>query len=167
MFRKMRRFRQALPEAAVRDILLARTNGVLALSGDDGYPYAVPVSYVYDPDENCIFFHGAKEGHKIDAIHRNEKASFCVVDKDEIVPKEFTSYFRSVIVFGKIRIVEDEEEKRRSIDKLARKYSPDETDASRGAEIEKEWRALCMLRLDIENMTGKEAIELTGQRQEN
>ena len=77
MFREMRRNRQILTQAECEAILAACTNGVLAVSGDDGYPYAVPLSYVYR--DNKIFFHCAKTGHKLDAIARNEKVSFCVV----------------------------------------------------------------------------------------
>ncbi len=84
MFREMRRKRQALDAEEMADVLHKGTSGVLALSGDDGYPYAVPISYVYDG--NKIFFHCAKSGHKLDAIHRNAKASFCVIDQDQIVP---------------------------------------------------------------------------------
>lgn len=122
-----------LPKERNAAILYAGTSGVLALDGDDGYPYAVPISYVYDGKK--IYFHCAKTGHKLDAIRRNAKASFCVVDQDQIVPEEYTTYFRSVVVFGQIRILENENEKRLAIEKLAIKYSPDESAASREAEI--------------------------------
>lgn len=89
------------------------TSGVLAVSGDDDYPYAVPLSYVYDGHK--IYFHGAKAGHKLDSIVKNPKASFCVIDKDQIVPDEYTTYFRSVIVFGTIRILHDEAEKEKPL----------------------------------------------------
>ena len=75
---------------------------VLALLGDNDYPYAVPISYVYD--DGKVYFHSAKSGHKIDAIQRTAKASFCVIDEDLVVPEEYTTYFRSVIAFGRIRL---------------------------------------------------------------
>ena len=98
IFREMRRKKQELSRQEIADILHKGTSGVLALLGDNDYPYAVPISYVYD--DGKIYFHSAKSGHKIDAIQRTEKASFCVIDKDLVVPEEYTTYFRSVIAFG-------------------------------------------------------------------
>ena len=158
MFRAMRRKRQQLDEAACRAVLEQGTSGVLAVSGDDGYPYAVPLSYVYNGGK--LFFHSAKSGHKIDAIIRSSKVSFCVIDQDQIVPEEYTTYFRSVIAFGTVRILEDDNEKREAVRMLAVKYAPDDTEENRERAIEREWKPLCMLEMEIEHMTGKEAIEL-------
>ncbi|MGN1022976.1 MAG: pyridoxamine 5'-phosphate oxidase family protein [Lachnospiraceae bacterium] len=164
MFREMRRKRQALPQETVDAVLKRGTSGVLALSGDDGYPYAVPISYVYDG--KVIYFHCAKAGHKLDSIRRDEKASFCVIDKDEIVPEKYTTYFRSVIAFGRMHEVTDDAEKRSAIEALCIKYAPDDTPEGRNEAIEREWTPLCVLRLDIDHMTGKEAIELVRSKQE-
>lgn len=158
MFREMRRNKQLLSQEESVEILENRTAGVLALMGDEGYPYTVPISYVYD--EGRIYFHSAKSGHKIDAIRVCDKASFCVVDQDEIVPEKYTTYFRSVIVFGKIRILEDENEKRDAMEKIAVKYYPEDSAANRDQAIAKEKNALCLIELSVEHMTGKEAIEL-------
>lgn len=122
MFREMRRKKQALSLAECARILYRGTSGVLALSGDGGYPYAVPMSYVYDGEK--LFFHSAGSGHKLDAIRRDPKASFCVIDCDRVVPEAYTTYFRSVIVFGTVRILTAEREKYEAIDKLALKYVP-------------------------------------------
>ena len=159
MFREMRRKKQELPMEEVKEILYEGTSRVLALSGDDGYPYAVPLSYVYDGGK--IYFHCAKAGHKLDAIKRDEKASFCVIGQDQVVPEEYTTYFRSVIVFGKIQIIEDETKKRQAIEKLAVKYTPEDTATGRKEEIDREWKPLCMLEMEICHMTGKESIELS------
>ena len=161
MFREMRRKKQLLPEEEAIAILKEGTFGVLALSGDDGYPYAVPISYVYEGVK--LWFHCAKSGHKLDAIRREPKASFCVTAQDKVVPEEYTTYFRSVIAFGTIRVLEGEE-MRPAIERLALKYSPLESEESRREEIEKTWKALCILELEVEHLTGKEAIELTRQR---
>lgn len=161
MFREMRRKKQLLPEEEAIAILKEGTSGVLALSGDDGYPYAVPISYVYEGGK--LWFHCAKSGHKLDAIRREPKASFCVIAQDKVVPEEYTTYFRSVIAFGTIRVLEGEE-MRPAIERLALKYSPLESEESRREEIEKTWKALCILELEVEHLTGKEAIELTRQR---
>lgn len=162
MFRPMRRKNQALSHEECELILNNATSGVLALSGDEGYPYAVPLSYVYD--NGRIYFHCARSGHKIDAISRNEKASFCVIDQDLVIPEEYTTYFRSVIVFGKIRILTDEKEKRLAIEKLAERYAPDAKAHERQKAIDKDYAPLCMLELTIEHMSGKEAIELAKKK---
>lgn len=161
MFREMRRKNQLLPDSDSVEILQKRTSGVLAVSGDGGYPYAVPLSYVYY--DGKIYFHCAKDGHKLDAIRQNDKVSFCVVDCDNVVPDEYTTYFRSVIVFGKARIMSDDE-KRAPLERLAAKYTPDDAEG-RTQEIEKLLSRVCMVEIEIEHMTGKEAKELVSARQ--
>ena len=158
MFRSMRRKRQQLAHEEAVEILRADTSGVLALAGDDGYPYAVPMSYVYA--DGKLYFHSARAGHKVDAVARSPKASFCVIAQDDVLPERFTTLFRSVIAFGTIRVLEDEAEKRAAIELLARRYSPNESAESVDAEIGSFWNALCLLELTIEHLTGKEAKEL-------
>lgn len=158
MFREMRRKKQLLSKRESIDVLVRGTAGVLALLGDDDYPYAVPISYVYDNSK--IYFHGAKAGHKIDAIKKCSKASFCVIDQDNIVPEEYTTYFRSVIAFGKVRILDDEKEIRETIERLAIKYYPKDDGTNRERAINKDWKPLCMMEFSIEYLTGKEAIEI-------
>lgn len=157
MFRKMRRNKQALSVEESIAVLNNGTSGVLAVSGDDDYPYAVPLSYVYY--DSKIFFHCATSGHKLDAIAKNRKVSFCVIDKDNVMPQEYTTYFRSVIVFGKARILDNEDEKRSAFEVLAAKYSPDH-EQGRMQEIDKQFKQVCLVELTIDHMTGKEAIEL-------
>ena len=158
MFREMRRNKQLLSQEDTIAVLERGTNGILAVSGDDDYPYAVPLSYVYH--DSRIYFHCAKTGHKLDGIKRNPKVSFCVVDKDQIVSEEFTTYFRSVIIFGQARILDDPEEKRRAIRILVSKYSPKEDEESREKEIDGSFSALCIVEITPDHLTGKEAIEL-------
>ena len=156
-FRPMRRMRQQLSKEVCDNILRNATSGTLAVLGDGDYPYAVPLSFVYCG--TCIYFHSAKSGHKIDAIKREDKASFCVISKDEIHGDEFTTYFRSVIAFGRITIVSSPGEKLEGAKLLGRKYNPnDEEGLSR--EIEKSLAHMELLRFDIEHLTGKQAIEL-------
>ena len=166
MFREMRRKNQQLPEDECLRIMREATSGVLAVAGDDGYPYAVPLSFAYK--DGKLYFHVAKSGHKLDALRRSPKASFCIIEQDRVVPAEYTTYFRSVIAFGSIRIVEDnaDEEKRRGLDLLADKYSPNETEGSREAEIGKLINALYVLVMDIEHLTGKEGRELAAMRKQ-
>lgn len=159
-FREMRRKRQQLtPEESI-DILENATAGALALLGDGDYPYAVPISYVYDND--TLFFHSAVAGHKIDAVNKHDKASFCVIDKDEIHGDEYTTYFRSVIAFGRIHVITDPEEKLCAAQLLGRKYNPGQEEALQ-KEIEKGFSRMVIIRMDIEHLTGKEAIELARQ----
>lgn len=160
MFREMSRKRQLLSAEESVAILMRMTNGVLALDGDGGYPYAVPVSYVYA--DGKIYFHSAVKGHKVDAIMRNERVSFCVVERDNVCPAEFTTYFRSVVVFGKARILTDEEEKRVALDLLADKYSPNQP--GKEVEITKSFNHLLMVEIKIEHITGKESIELVREK---
>lgn len=155
MFREMRRKRQMLSDRESIAVLSRMTHGTLALSGDDGYPYAVPVSYVYS--DGKILFHSALKGHKIDAIMRNDKVSFCVVERDEVKPAEFTTYFRSVIVFGRARILSDDAQKLSALRLLAGKYSPG--DPGTEAEISRGFDRLHMIEIDIKHLSGKESIE--------
>ena len=157
MFREMRRNRQALSDVENEEILRRGSYGVLAVSGDNQYPYAVPLNYVYT--DGKLFFHCAKSGHKLDAIARNSRVSFCVVDRDEVVPAKFTTYFRSVIVFGRARVLEDAQEKRQAIEQLAEKYVPGD-EAGRLREIDRAFSRLCMVEIVVDHMTGKQAVEL-------
>jgi len=161
MFREMRRKKQVLKKKDVIHILENASSGVLAVQGDDGYPYAVPMSYIYH--DHKIYFHSAKSGHKIDAIMKDDKVSFTVTGQDEIIPNEFTTYFSSVIVFGRARIVENKEEKMTSLKILSNKYSPN-LEKETEIEIGKSFDHLMMVAIEIEHMTGKEAIELVKQR---
>ena len=154
-FRPMRRMRQQLSTCDCEQILKRCSSGVLALTGDGGY--AVPLSYVYANGQ--IIFHSAVQGHKIDSIKRDSRCSFCVIDRDDVKPDEFTTYFRSVIAFGRISIIEDFDEQLQSLRLLGRRYSPDNEQGLQH-EIDKSIGHVALLRLDIEHLSGKEAIEL-------
>ena len=156
-FRKMRRFSQQLSASECEDILQKATSGTLALLGDAEYPYALPISYVYA--DGKLYFHSAKTGHKIDAIRRNNKASFCVIAADDVHPSEFTTYFRSVIAFGKIHIIESDDERIYAASLLGARYNPYDKDGLI-KELDKSLAHMLVIRLDIEHLTGKEAIEL-------
>ena len=113
MFRELRRKNQQLSETEARSILKNGTYGVLSVQGDDGYPYGVPMNYVYGDD--AIYFHCAKEGHKMEGFQRSDKVSFCVVGEDEVIPEAFSTAYASVIVFGRASVVTDEKEKREGV----------------------------------------------------
>ena len=159
-FRAMRRKRQQLSEEESIGILQRTTAGTLALLGDGGYPYAVPISYVYA--DGKLYFHSALSGHKVDAIRNCNKASFCVIDKDDVRPEKYTTYFRSVIAFGRIHIIEDEQEKLETARLLGDRYNPNQEEALQ-KELEHGFARMLMIRFDIEHLTGKQAIELVKQ----
>ena len=160
-FRDMRRKRQQLSDEESIGILQKATSGTLALLGDNGYPYAVPISYVYS--DGKLYFHSALSGHKVDAIRNCDKASFCVILQDNVQPEKYTTFFRSVIAFGRIQIVEDETEKLTIARLLGNRYNPNQDESLR-KEIESGLSRMLAIRFDIEHLTGKEAIELVKQR---
>lgn len=155
MERKMRRSRQELSENQSVEILKKGRVAVIAVSGEDGYPYAVPLNYVYD--DGNIYVHSALQGHKIDALKRNPKCSVCVIEKDDVIPREFTSYFRSVIAFGKAEFITAAADKLRGLQLLCEKYSPG---IDPKQEINKGYDSVLIIGIRLEHITGKEAIEL-------
>ena len=157
----MRRFKQQLAVGDAVKILNSCTNGILSLVDTDGAPYGVPISYVYDGG-NHIYLHSAACGRKIDCIKADSRCSFCVVSQDNIVPEEFTTYFRSVIVAGRIKILTDAEEILHGLIMLSDKYCPG-IDPTK--EIDKFRNTVKVLRIDIDSITGKESIELVRQRE--
>lgn len=162
MHQPMRRTRQQLSDEETAGMLDAATSGVLALVGPDGYPYAVPLSFVHE--RGSIFFHSAAAGHKLDAIGHSEKASFCVIAEDDVVPSKLTTRYRSAIVFGVIRVLGDDERRLHALRLIAAKYSPDHL-ADAEADITRDWNRVCVLELAIEEMTGKAGLEIIRERE--
>ena len=160
IFRPMRRNRQELPQEECIKIIENATAGVLCVLGDNGYPYGVPISFVYH--EGVLFFHSALEGHKIDAIRAEEKCSFTIIAADDVQPSEYMTYYRSVIAFGRIRIIEDEGEKIAALRMLGEHYNPGHPTATQH-KIDRSGHRLLMLRMDIEHLSGKVAKELVGR----
>ena len=158
-FRPMRRIRQQLTPEENEQILQRGSCGVLAVLGDDGWPYTVPMNYVWL--NGAIWLHCAFAGHKLDAIRACSKVSFCVVDQDRIVPEEYTSYYRSVVVFGNAVVLPDCDEGRTALAAMADKYHPAGAPEERTRRIDRQMPALRMLRIDPVHITGKQAIELT------
>lgn len=162
MFPEMRRKKQQLGLEETEQILLRGTSGVLSVYGPEGYPYGVPLSYVYR--DGKLYFHCAKKGTKLSCIEKNAKASFTVIDLDRVVPEEYTSYFRSVMAFGTIRILEQDPEKWSAMEALGRKYYPGDTQEGLEQAIRREWAPLTVMEMEIDHMTGKEAIELVREK---
>lgn len=182
----MRRHKQQLSQEECFEILERGSSGTLALLDKQGFPYAVPLSYVFvsgkaiqnrtehstDKKPKCpesqdrlgsIFFHSALKGHKIDAIRNCANVSFCVIDADEVIPERFTTAYRSVMVFGTARIIENPECRRLGLELLGRKYSPGIEEAMQD-EIASAFDRTAVIELKIEKITGKEGFELTKTR---
>ena len=156
MFREMRRKRQELDEVECIDILRRSTSGVLSLHGDGGYPDGCPLRHAYV--EGRLVVRGAKTGHKLDAMRENSKASYTVIAQDAVVAEEFTTYYRSVIAFGRMRILEGDE-KLAALRQLGDRFWPDH-EAEREAEIAPRLDRMSVFVMEIDHMSGKQAKEL-------
>ena len=157
MFPAMRRWKQQLTQQACVELLKQEPRGVLSLMGEDGYPYGLPISYWYCEADGKIYFHGAKSGHKIDAIRRCDKASFCVYDQGFRREGEWALNIKSVIVFGRIHPVEDAQKTEEICRNLCAKFNDDPAYAQ--GEWEKSGAHVRCLALTPEHMTRKQVIE--------
>ncbi|MBO5560778.1 MAG: pyridoxamine 5'-phosphate oxidase family protein [Firmicutes bacterium] len=157
MFRQMRRIKQQISVEECEKVLFNEPRGVLAVLGDDDYPYTVPLDFIYS--DGKIYFHGAGEGHKMDAIRRHDKVSFCVMDGGFRREGEWALNINSVIVFGCIKEVTDINVKIEKVRLLGLKYNPDpqdvEDELKRYLDIEKHIDRVTVLELTPEHITGK------------
>ena len=153
MFRKMRRFGQQISDSECIEILKNTKRGVLSLIGDDGYPYGLPIDHWYCEEDGKIYFHGAKEGHKIDAIKTCDKASYCVYDEGYRKEGDWALNIKSVITFGRISLVEDDEKAREICTALTRKFTDDEEYLEK--ELNNAFPRVQCLEFTPEHMTGK------------
>ena len=153
MFREMLRKKQELPEAECIAILKTQLRGVLSVLGDDGYPYGMPINQYYNEQDGKLYFHGGKRGHKIDAMRRHDKASFCVYDEGFRREDEWALDIKSVIVFGRIEFIEDQQTVYQISKELSRKFTDDDEYIQR--EIERSGPGTLMFALVPEHITGK------------
>jgi len=151
MFRDLTRTKQKLSPVECREIVKQEVRGVLAVNGDDGYPYALPINYYFDEESNKIYFHSGKVGHKLDAIANSDKVSFCVYDQGYHKDGHWSLNIRSVIIFGRIRIVEDWSDE--LMVNFCKRFTGDMEYIC--SEIEKFKSNTAVLCLEIEHMTGK------------
>ena len=151
MFRKMRRSKQELTEEECIDILINEPRGVLALLGDYDYTYALPMSHVYV--DGKIYFHGARKGHKLDAVKKHSKVSYCVMDKGVKAEDSWWYTFKSVIVFGRMRTIEDKDTKIEKLTYLGNKFFPTEEETK--DEIDRLLDVTELYEITIEHMSGK------------
>ena len=153
MFREMRRFKQQISAEECVRILREQPRGILSMIGDDGYPYGIPLDHWFSEKDNCLYFHCAKVGQKIDAITTYDKVSYCVMDEGFRRDGEWALNIKSVVVFGRMRIVEDEDKKREICTNLVRKFTDDEAYLQK--ELANAFPRVNCLELTIEHMTGK------------
>ena len=153
MFRKMRRWKQQISKEECIRILMQEPRGVLSLIGDDGYPYGIPMDHWYCEENGKLYFHGAKEGHKIDAIQKCDKASYCVYDEGFRKEGEWALNIKSVVIFGRIRPIYDMEKSMKICRELCGKFTEDQGYAER--EIKQSGPHVLCLELTPEHMTGK------------
>jgi len=153
MFREMLRIKQKLSEEECIRILKEEKRGVLSVLGDDGYPYGMPINHFYCEEDGKIYFHGGKKGHKIDALRRCDKASFCVYDAGYRKEGDWALNIKSVIVFGRVECVEDHDWAMEVSRRLSRKFTGDETYIDH--EIVHSGPGTLVLALTVEHMSGK------------
>ena len=159
MFRSMRRKKREISQELAEALLQGSRRGVLAVNGDDGYPYAVPINFLYDKESNRIYFHGAKAGHKFDSIKACDKVCFTVYGNETIKNKdeEWAPYMQSTVVFGRCHLLDAGPETNEILKRLARKYYP--TEELIDAIMASEGRAVQMFEIEIEHLSGKEIQE--------
>ena len=157
MFRAIRKKKNEIDAEAAKALLRSGRRGVLAVNGDDGYPYAIPINYVYDGDARKIYFHGARAGHKVDALRACDKVCFTVYGNETIREEAWAPFMQSVVVFGRCHLVEAGDRAPALLKQFAMKYYPDEQMVD--DEIARAGKAAQVFEIEIEHLSGKEVQE--------
>ncbi len=157
MFRPLLRSKQQIGTEECIQILKDQKRGVLSMIGDDGYPYGIPLNHLYCEEDGHLYFHCGKEGHKLDAIAKCDKVSYCVHDEGTRIEGQWPLHFRSVVVFGRMHIVDDPDRMRDICIKLTRKFTDDENYLN--MEMERAFHRVLCLELVPEHISGKRVTE--------
>ena len=157
MFRTIRKKKNEISIDAAKELLRCSRRGILAVNGDNGYPYAIPINYLYDEDAHKIIFHGAKVGYKVDCLKACDKVCFTVCGNESIKEESWAPFLQSVVVFGRCHLVENQEDIIKLVKKFAMKYYPDEKMVDE--EVASSGRAVQMFEIEIEHLSGKEVQE--------
>ena len=158
MFKPIRKKINEIDHSAAETLLQSNRRGILAMNGDNGYPYAIPINYFYDSLAQKIYFHGAKAGHKVESLKVSDKVCFTVYGNERIDEAEsWAPYVQSVVVFGRCRLLEAGSESIEQLKEFAMKYYPDEALAD--DQIARNGRATQMFEITIEHMSGKQVLE--------
>lgn len=158
MFRTIRKKKNELTLEAAKSLLHSSRRGILAVNGDDGYPYAVPINFLYCEEEEKIYFHGARVGHKVDSIKKCDKICFTVYGNESIKKEEWAPFVQSTVVFGRCELVCDQDKAIELVTKFASKYYPSMDLIEE--EVKASGRAVQMFEIKIEHMSGKEIQEI-------
>lgn len=157
MFRKVRKKANEISASLAKDLIKKSRRGILAVNGDNGYPYAIPINYLYLEESQKIFFHGSKVGHKVDAIKKSDKVCFTVYGNEQIKEETWAPYVQSALVFGRCKLIEDEDRAMIVLKDFAMKYYPSESMVEE--EMKKAAKATQMFEITIEHISGKEVQE--------
>ena len=157
MFREMRRKRKQIDKESAETLLEQSRRGILAVNGDDGYPYAIPINYFYDRENQKIYFHGSRVGHKADALRKCDKVCFTVYGNETVKEDPWAPFVQSVVIFGRCHFLEADEKAMALLKQLAMKYYPNEQLAD--AEITQSGKAVQLFEIEIEHLSGKEVQE--------
>lgn len=157
MFRPIRKKKNEMDMESVKELLCKARRGILSMHGEDRYPYAVPINYWYDTEEERIFFHSGKTGYKVECLDACDRVAFTVVGEERTEDEAWAPFVESVVVFGKCHAVEDEKIAMDRLRAFAMKYYPDESMVTEG--IQKTGKAVKMFEIEIEHMSGKEVQE--------
>ena len=157
MFREMRRKKNEISIDMAKQLLASSRRGVLAMNGDGGYPYAIPVNYLYDDEAQRIYFHGAKTGHKVDALRACDKVCFTVYGNETVRTESWAPFMQSVVVFGRCHLMDAGSEEAQRLKQFAMKYYPSEQLVDE--EIAHAGKAVQVFEIEIEHMSGKKIQE--------
>ena len=157
MFRKIRRIKNEIPLEECKKLLKTCKRAAFSVNGDDGYPYTIPINFYYSEDENRIYFHSAKSGHKIDSIIKDSKVCFTTWDDGYKVDDDWAYYVSSCVVFGKANLITDLDVVKEKIKVFAMKYYPTEEEADE--EIRQSIKNVQLISIDIEHISGKKIHE--------
>ncbi len=157
MFRKIRKIKNEISVEEARVLLRSNTRAAFSVNGDDGYPYTVPVNFYYDEDDNKIYFHSAKKGHKIDSIKANDKICFTTWNDGYLEDGDWAFHVSSCVVFGRAKLIEDRKITEEKVRKFARKYYPSPEEAEE--EIKRAIAGVQLVAIEIEHISGKRVYE--------
>ncbi len=157
MFRPIRKKKNEISTEDAKKLLRASRRGILAVNGDDGYPYAIPINYLYDESTEKIYFHGSRVGHKVDSLKKSDRICLTVVGQETVKDEAWAPYVKSAVVFGRCHLIEDRDEAMKALKSFAMKYYPDEPTADE--EICRSAKAVQMFSIEIEHISGKEVQE--------
>ena len=159
MFREMVRQSKQLTKENCIKILRKQKRGVLSVNGDDGYPYAAPINYYYNPDDGCLYFHTGRRtsSHRTESLERSDKVCFCVTEPGKPIPNDWALLVRSVVVFGRMEMITDEEQIVPICRALSKQFTKD--DAFIEHELGRLAKGTLLLKLTPEHICGKQVEE--------